>query len=112
MLHAMFPVPEHRSWLYRALCSGGVDPDDLDNPLDNREHGFMAFFRDHFATFLNNGFVKIVVIIVFGLYLLGAGYGITKIEEGLERRKVAKKDSYAIEFFDREDDYFREFPYR
>lgn len=36
----------------------------------------------------------------------------TQIEEGLERRKVAKNDSYAIEFFDREDDYYREFPYR
>lgn len=46
------------------------------------------------------------------MYLLGAGYGVTQIEEGLERRKVAKKDSYAIEFFDREDDFFREFPYR
>lgn len=84
----------------------------MNNPLDNSEHGFMVFFRDRFAPMLNNNFVKLCVLLVFGLYLVGAGYGVTKIEEGLERRKVAKRDSYAIEFFDREDDYFREFPYR
>lgn len=105
-------VSGHRSWFYRALCSGGVDPDDDNNPIDNKEHGFMVFFRDVFAVFLNNNFVKVFILLVFGLYLVGAGYGVTKIEEGLERRKVAKTGSYAIEFFDREDDYFREFPYR
>lgn len=103
---------QHRSCFYRLFCTGGVDPDDIDNPIDNKEHGFMVFFRDYFATFLNNSFIKVLVIFTFLLYLLGAGYGVTQIEEGLERRKVAKKDSYAIEFFDREDDYFREFPYR
>nr|XP_022905229.1 patched domain-containing protein 3 [Onthophagus taurus] len=103
---------KHRNWFYRVFCSGGVDPEDINNPLDNKEHGFMVFFRDSFAKFLNNGLVKTLIIFIFGFYLLGAFYGVTKIEEGLERRKVAKKDSYAIEFFDREDDYYREFPYR
>lgn len=106
----------------------------MDNPKDNSEHGLMVFFRDYFAgnlieaknvkllfslavsfffqVFLSNGFVKVLVILIFGCYLAGAGYGVTQIEEGLERRKVAKNGSYAIEFFDREDDYYREFPYR
>ncbi|KAF5303490.1 hypothetical protein FQA39_LY09953 [Lamprigera yunnana] len=102
----------HRSCLYRLFCTGGVDTTDIDNPIDNKEHSFMVFFRDYFASFINNGFIKILIVLIFLLYLLGAGYGVTQIEEGLERRKVAKADSYAIEFFDREDDYFREFPYR
>ncbi|XP_066147169.1 patched domain-containing protein 3 [Euwallacea fornicatus] len=101
-----------RCWLYKIFCSGGVDPDDMDNPKDNKEHGVMIFFRDYFAEFLSFGFVKFMVLLVFAIYLAGAGYGITQIEEGLERRKVAKNGSYAIEFFDREDDYYREFPYR
>lgn len=103
---------ENKNWFYRVFCSGGVDHADIDNPLDNKDHGIMVFFRDYFAKFLNNSCVKVLIIIIFGIYLLGAGYGITQIEEGLERRKVAKRDSYAIEFFDREDDYYREFPYR
>lgn len=118
-LHALFcfkvqPLSKskHRSFLYRWFCSGGVDENDMDNPIDNQEHGFMIFFRDYFGSFLNNSCVKVIVILIFCVYLLGAGYGVTQIQEGLERRKVAKNDSYAIEFFDREDDYYREFPYR
>ncbi|XP_048522309.1 patched domain-containing protein 3 [Dendroctonus ponderosae] len=118
-LHSVFcfkvePVSlsEDRCWLYKVFCSGGVNPNDMDNPKDNTEHGLMVFFRDYFAVFLSNGFVKVLVILIFGCYLAGAGYGVTQIEEGLERRKVAKNGSYAIEFFDREDDYYREFPYR
>ncbi|CAH1990145.1 unnamed protein product [Acanthoscelides obtectus] len=118
-LHSIFcfkvlPVSksQDKCFLYRWFCSGGVDPKDADNPDDNKEHGMMIFFRDYFAPIINNGCVKVLIILIFGVYLLGAGYGITQIEEGLERRKVAKNDSYAIEFFDREDDYYREFPYR
>lgn len=94
------------------MCTGGVDPDDPDNPLDNQEHGLMVFFRDYLAAFINNSFVKAMIILIFAVYLVGAGYGITQIQEGLERRKIARADSYSIEFFDREDLYYREFPYR
>lgn len=34
------------------------------------------------------------------------------MREGLERRKLSRSDSYSVEFFDREDKYYREFPYR
>lgn len=64
------------------------------------------------AKILNNGLVKALVIVVFLLYLAGAGYGVTNLKEGLERRKLSKVDSYSVEFFDREDLYYREFPYR
>ncbi|XP_015605307.1 patched domain-containing protein 3 [Cephus cinctus] len=102
----------HRSWLYRLLCTGGVDPDDPDNPLDNPEHGCMTWFRDYLAVALNYWLVKVLVIITFGLYLAGALYGLTTLQEGLDRRKLSKEDSYSVTFYDREDFYFREFPYR
>lgn len=44
--------------------------------------------------------------------MLGACYGITTLQEGLQRRKLSRADSYSVEFYDREDYYFREFPYR
>lgn len=72
----------------------------------------MAFFRTTMADLLNNGYVKTLVIVVFIAYLAGAGYGVTNLKEGLERRKLSKVDSYSVEFFDREDLYYREFPYR
>ncbi|KAJ4445222.1 hypothetical protein ANN_07023 [Periplaneta americana] len=103
---------DKRSWLYRKFCTGGVDPADPDNPRDNKEHCLMAYFRDHVAPALSLWPVKLTVVVVFAFYVAGACYGIMGIEEGLERRKLSRSDSYSVEFYDREDYYFREFPYR
>jgi hypothetical protein len=72
----------------------------------------MTYFRDSMAPMLNWWPVKVIVVAVFACYVAGACYGITRIEEGLERRKLSRSDSYSVEFYDREDFYFREFPYR
>lgn len=72
----------------------------------------MAFFKNQVATMVNNGWVKGLILLIFAAYLLGAGYGLTQIKEGLERRKLSKADSYSVKFFDLEDEYYREFPYR
>ncbi|KAF3430194.1 hypothetical protein E2986_13313 [Frieseomelitta varia] len=102
----------NKSWFYRALCTGGVDPDDPYNPVDNPEHGCMSWFRDYLAVALNCRPVKAVIILIFACYLAGALYGLTTLQEGLDRRKLSKNDSYSIAFYDRQDYYFREFPYR
>ncbi|XP_066995806.2 patched domain-containing protein 3 isoform X1 [Anabrus simplex] len=103
---------DKRSWWYRTFCTGGVDPSDPNNPRDNREHAIMVFFRENVAAQLNKWQVKTLILLVFALYLAGACYGITTMKEGLERRKLSRADSYSVEFYDREDFYFREFPYR
>ena len=72
----------------------------------------MGFFRDTLAGALNRWPVKVLVLLVFGVYLAGACYGITTMKEGLQRRKLSHATSYSIEFYDREDIYFREFPFR
>lgn len=103
---------EKRNFLYKSLLAGGINPEDPDNPLDNKEHVLMAFFKNKLAAVLNTGWVKALIIVIFAAYLSGACYGVTKIKEGLERRKLSKNDSYSVVFFDREDEYYREFPYR
>ncbi|XP_039747230.1 patched domain-containing protein 3 isoform X2 [Pararge aegeria] len=103
---------KEKNWMYRVFCSGGIDHVDPDNPIDNKEHCIMAFFRTTMADLLNNNLIKALVIAVFLAYLAGAGYGVTNLQEGLERRKLSKVDSYSVVFFDREDLYYREFPYR
>lgn len=92
--------------------AGGIDHNDPDNPIDNKDHMLMAFFKDKLAAVINNKWCKIIIILAFATYLAGACYGVTQIKEGLERRKLSREDSYSVEFFDREDDYYREFPYR
>ena len=67
---------------------------------------------DYLAAALNCRPVKAVVILIFACYLAGALYGLTTLQEGLDRRKLSKNDSYSIAFYDRQDYYFREFPYR
>lgn len=72
----------------------------------------MSFFRVYVAGFVNNPWSKTLILLVFLGYWAGAGYGLTQITEGLERRKLAKEDSYSVKFFDLEDEFYREFPYR
>lgn len=72
----------------------------------------MVFFRDKVGGAINNNYVKALILLVFSIYLIGAGYGLTQIKEGLERRKLSKEDSYSVKFFDLEDEFYREFPYR
>lgn len=72
----------------------------------------MAFFKNKLAGLINIGWVKFIIIVIFAFYLAGACYGLTQIKEGLERRKLSKEDSYSVRFFDLEDEYYREFPYR
>lgn len=92
--------------------AGGIDRNDPDNQLDNKEHILMAFFKNRIAAVINNSWMKAVIILVFAGYLAGALYGLTTMKEGLERRKLSKADSYSVKFFDLEDEYYREFPYR
>lgn len=92
--------------------AGGVNKDDPDNKVDNKDHVLMAFFKNQVAAIINNPWMKGVIILIFAAYLAGAFYGITTIKEGLERRKLSKEDSYSVKFFDLEDEYYREFPYR
>lgn len=112
MFFLLFRLIENRSWFYRTFNTGGTNPDDPDNPLDNKEHAGMAFFKNTVARIVNNSYMKVIILFIFAIYLCGAAFGITQIKEGLERRKLSKEDSYSVKFFDLEDEYYREFPYR
>ncbi|CAB4057442.1 unnamed protein product [Lepeophtheirus salmonis] len=82
---------ESKNWLYRIFCSGGISPDDPFNKKDNAENAIMVIFRDYVARAINNGYFKIFV---------------------LNGKKLARYDSYSVEFYEMEDTYFREYPYR
>ena len=98
--------------LYNAFCSGGINPKDPTNPKDNRENSVMAFFRDYFAAVLNNSYARGAILVGFFIYLSVAIWGVLQLQEGLERRRLARFDSYSVRFYDLEDRYFREYPYR
>lgn len=72
----------------------------------------MIFFRDVVAEGLNKTSMKILVISVFLVYLFIGIWGCTLVKEGLDRRKLSRDDSYSVKFYDYEDRFFREYPYR
>ena len=100
-----------QSWLRRALCTGGIDPDDPHNPADNADHGGMVFFRDRVGVWLGKGWVKATVLVVYVAYILAACWGVTNIREGLEKRNTANYDSYSVKYYDLEDKYFKEYAF-
>lgn len=94
------------------FCTGGKNEDDPDNPLDNKEHCLMVFFRDHMGVFLGKPWVKIMVVLCFMVYLAVGVWGCLQVREGLERHKLSRSDSYSVTFYEREDMYFRKYAYR
>ena len=103
---------EKSGFLYQVFCSGGISKTDPNNPADNSENGIMVFFRDYLAVALNLKWVKALVLLVFAAYLGVAIWGITQLKEGLERKRLARFDSYSTKFYYLEDTYFRDYPYR
>ncbi len=72
----------------------------------------MSFFRDRVGGALGLVRVKALVMGLFAVYLVVSLVGLTQLEEGLERKRLARYDSYSAVFFDLEDSYFRDYPYR
>ena len=101
----------NRSFLFKLFSSGGINPHDPYNPLDNKDHAGMIFLRDKLGYVLSLKWVKSVVLVLFTTYLVVAVWGITNIKEGLDMRNTVKYDSYSIRYYDVDDKYFNEYRY-
>ena len=38
-------LAQDKSWLYRSFMTGGINPSDPNNPMDNKDHVIMVLFR-------------------------------------------------------------------
>ena len=111
------------SSLSRVFCTGGINPADPYNPMDNKDHAGMVFLRsvvihiswnftnlffarDKLGYALSLKWVKSIVLMMFTAYLVVAIWGITSLKEGLEKRNTVNFDSYSIPFFDADDKYY------
>ena len=98
-----------RNWFYRVFCTGGINPMDPSNPMDNKEHAGMVFLRDKLGYALSLKWVKSLVLIIFTAYIMASIWGITMIQEGLEKRNTVNYESYSINYYDADDKYYREY---
>ena len=48
-------LAQDRSWLYRTFMTGGINPSDPNNPMDNKDHVIMVFFRYKLFNSLSRG---------------------------------------------------------
>ena len=53
-----------------------------------------------------------LVGVLFAGYLAGAVYGCLHVQEGLDKRRLARQDSYSHRFFEDQAKYFQDLPYR
>ena len=101
-----------RGFLYSLFCSGGINHDDPWNPKDNKENGMMKFFRDTIGEWLCKPWAKALVLTVFVTYIGFACWGVMGLEEGLEKKRLSRFDSYSVEYYNTEEKYFMEYPFR
>ena len=101
----------NRSFLSRMFCTGGINPQDPYNPLDNKDHYGMIFLRDKLGSLLSRTWIKSLVLIIFTSYIIVAIWGITNIKEGLDTRNTVNFDSYLVPFYNMDDKYFNEYRY-
>ena len=102
---------QSRNLLFRLFCTGGNNAEDPFNPMDNKEHAGMAFFRDKLGGLLAKTWVKALVLLLFGVYIVVACWGVTNVREGLEKRNTANYDSYSVTYYDMEDAYFKDYAF-
>ncbi|CDW56391.1 patched family protein [Trichuris trichiura] len=86
----------------------------LDEPTaafkaDTQEGTWVSrFFRNHFAPFLMKPWTKLMVVLLYVLYLGTSLYGCLGLREGLEPVNLLVSDSYAIPFYRDLGKYFWE----
>ncbi|CAD6190998.1 unnamed protein product [Caenorhabditis auriculariae] len=73
---------------------------------DIKEPATARFFGEWYAPVLMNPIVRALAMIWFVIYLVFAGYGCSKIKEGLEPVNLLVQDSYAIPHYRLLEKYF------
>ena len=97
---------------HNITCRKMDKPPSSSLPIKEEEDFLVKFFDQTFATFLSTKIAKALVLLLFGVYIVISICAIFYLEEGLERSKLARSDSFLASFYDTEDRYFRRNPYR
>ncbi|KAM8838780.1 patched domain-containing protein 3 isoform 1-T1 [Synchiropus picturatus] len=69
------------------------------------------FFERFYGPFLTHKFTKAAVIAVYTLYLAVSIYGCITLKEGLDVKHLALDDSYLIDYYHNQKQYFFEYSY-
>jgi len=104
-------LAQDKNWLYRTFMTGGINQSDPNNPMDNKDHVIMVFFREQMGGAITKKWVKCLVLIAFVAYMATAIWGFTNIKEGLDKKNTANYDSYSIKYYEMDDTYFKKYAF-
>nr|XP_008110888.1 PREDICTED: patched domain-containing protein 3 [Anolis carolinensis] len=94
------------SQLYNICCVGGSFDETTGTEF---EHPMNEFFRKYYAPFLMLTWTKIVVVLLYLMYMGCSIYGCTQVREGINVRNLAIDNSYVVQYYDWLDEYFSEY---
>ncbi|XP_075273599.1 patched domain-containing protein 3 [Opisthocomus hoazin] len=97
-----------KSCWYNTCCIGNCSrqSSQLETKQPESEHPMSIFFKKNYGPFFTNKWIKLLVVLLYGVYLGGSIYGCTQIREGIDLRNLASDDSYVIPYYDDDDKYF------
>eukprot|EP00921_Rhytidocystis_pertsovi_P006799 GHVQ01011501.1.p1 GENE.GHVQ01011501.1~~GHVQ01011501.1.p1 ORF type:complete len:1649 (-),score=188.89 GHVQ01011501.1:523-5469(-) len=99
--------------LYDHNSALGVSPqwtaEELAEPIGNVGRKWRIAFLSYYGWFITRPIVKLLVLILFGIYLSVAIYGCTNLQRGLDVKKLASDDSYLAAFFKNQENNFAKY---
>ncbi|KAG9476659.1 hypothetical protein GDO78_003266 [Eleutherodactylus coqui] len=97
---------DKKSPLYNACCVGGSYDPTRETEV---EHPITVFFYRYYGPLLTKLWPKVVVLVVYLLYLSASIYGCVQIQDGIDIRSLANANSSLTEFYDVEALYFSKY---
>lgn len=88
---------------YNRCCIGGSFDESTGKEI---EHPMKRFFGMHYGPFLMHTWTKVLVVAMFLLYLVSSIYGCIIVKKGIDLRNLANDNSYVIQYYDWEENYF------
>nr|XP_056713097.1 patched domain-containing protein 3-like [Euleptes europaea] len=97
---------ESRSSAYNLCCVGGSYDESTGAEF---EHPMNEFFRKHFGPFLMHSWTKVAVVVLYLTYICSSIYGCTQVNEGIDLRNLVDDFSYVVQYYDFEEQNFKEY---
>ena len=102
--------------MYRVFCTGGVPEENSEKAeetkaLKTKDSGIKlpflnAFLGKRFAPFILRTPVKLLIVLVYCIYLGFAIFGITQMKEGLKRENLVPDNSHYVQYVRHNEQYF------
>ncbi|KAA0718966.1 Patched domain-containing protein 3 RND-type protein RNDEu-3 [Triplophysa tibetana] len=92
-----------QSKAYTVCCVGG----SYNHTTGTEEvHPMTRFFRNYYGPLLTTIWSKVIVILLYLLYVAVSVYGCLRLKEGIDLKNLALDESYVVQYYEAEKNYF------